>query len=519
MPRRVQYLTEKERKEADADRQRRNRGKETDEQHQKRHQQDAKAHHQQRINNPQLHNFAQDFSENANVSILHQINVTSSNTCSHCNAFKFPTESLGMCCSNGKVILAEPNVPLLLQNLFSGQDNIAKHFRDNIRLYNSAFTFTSVGVRFDHELANANTGVYTFRVQGSFYHRIGQLLPEPGSQPHYLQMYVWDTQHELHHRANVVPNSNLNSTILQSLKDMLDETNPYVTNFRYISNLPAENIGNLSMVIRADIPGLDQRTHNAPTASQVAAIWINDDIPQNVVQKRDIVLYTQMDQLIHISELNGCYDPLAYPLLFPHGEQGWAPNQIPYRDIPAVPEMMDIDENPNDENKHNMEHEHDNTGIRHRKFVSTMEYYAYRLQIRPNSINLLLQAGRLFQQYVVDMYVKIESDHLNFHRQNQNKIRSDLYQGLQDAVLHGDNNPQHIGQRILLPSVFIGSPRDMMQRYQDAMALMHIGRPDLFITMTCNPNWQEIQILLQPGQRAQDRPDITGTFFIILLLG
>ncbi|CAJ0911864.1 6477_t:CDS:2, partial [Entrophospora sp. SA101] len=263
---------------------------------------------------------------------------------------------------------------------------------------------------------------------------------------------------------------------------MLDETNPYVTNFQYISNLPAENIGNQSMVICADIPGLNQRTHNAPTASQVAAIWINDDIPQNVAQKRDIVLYTQMDQLIHISELNGCYDPLAYPLLFPHGEQGWAPNQIPYRDILSVPEMMDIDENPNDENKHNMEHEHDNTGIQHRKFVSTMEYYAYQFQIWPNSTNLLLQAGWLFQH-------------------------------LQDAVLHGDNNPQHIGQRILLPSVFIGSPRDMMQRYQDAMALMHIGRPDLFITMTCNPNWQGIQILLQPGQRAQDRPDITAWIF------
>ncbi|CAJ0765654.1 20582_t:CDS:2, partial [Entrophospora sp. SA101] len=382
-----------------------------------------------------------DFSEDANVPILHQINVTSSTTCSHCNAFKFPPESPGMCCSNGKVILAEPNVTLLLQNIFSG----------------------------------------------SFYHRIGQLLPEPGSQPHYLQIYVWDTQHELHHQANVVPNSNLNSTILQSLKDMLDETNPYVTNFQYISNLPAENIGNQSMVICADIPGLNQRTHNAPTASQVAAIWINDDIPQNVAQKRDIVLYTQMDQLIHISELNGCYDPLAYPLLFPHGEQGWAPNQIPYRDILSVPEMMDIDENPNDENKHNMEHEHDNTGIQHRKFVSTMEYYAYQFQIWPNSTNLLLQAGWLFQH--------------------------NLYQSLQDAVLHGDNNPQHIGQRILLPSVFIGSPRDMMQRYQDAMALMHIGRPDLFITMTCNPNWQGIQILLQPGQRAQDRPDITAWIF------
>ena len=87
-----------------------------------------------------------------------------------------------------------------------------------------------------------------------------------GSQSRYLQMYVWDTQHELHYRTNVVPNSNINPVILQALKAMLDETNPYVTNFRYISDLPAENIGNLSMLIHADIPGLDQRTHNAPNS-------------------------------------------------------------------------------------------------------------------------------------------------------------------------------------------------------------------------------------------------------------
>src|SRR5688572_23093785 len=116
------------------------------------------------------------------------------------------------------------------------------------------------------------------------------------------------------------------------------------------------------------------------------------------------------------------------------------------------------------------------------------------------------------------MYVKIESDRLNFHRQNQDKIRSELYQGLQDAVLRGDNNPKHIGRRIVLPSMFIGSPRDMMQRYQDAMALLHIGRPDLFITMTCNPNWPEIQTLLFPGQKAQDRPDITGTLLLLIFL-
>jgi hypothetical protein len=57
---------------------------------------------------------------------------------------KLFAESPGMYCSNGKMVLTEPNFPLLWQNFLSSQDDIAKHFRDNIRLYNSAFTFISV---------------------------------------------------------------------------------------------------------------------------------------------------------------------------------------------------------------------------------------------------------------------------------------------------------------------------------------------------------------------------------------
>ncbi|PAA46684.1 hypothetical protein BOX15_Mlig000328g25 [Macrostomum lignano] len=39
------------------------------------------------------------------------------------------------------------------------------------------------------------------------------------------------------------------------------------------------------------------------------------------------------------------------------------------------------------------------------------------------------------------------------------------------------------------------------------------GRPDLFLTMTCNPKWPEILAELLPGQTAVDRPDITARVF------
>jgi len=38
-------------------------------------------------------------------------------------------------------------------------------------------------------------------------------------------------------------------------------------------------------------------------------------------------------------------------------------------------------------------------------------------------------------------------------------------------------------------------------------------KPDLFITMTCNPKWSEIETELLPGQTAQDRPDLVARVF------
>lgn len=44
-----------------------------------------------------------------------------------------------------------------------------------------------------------------------------------------------------------------------------------------------------------------------------------------------------------------------------------------------------------------------------------------------------------------------------------------------------------------------------------------LGKPDLFITFTCNPKWVEIEIELQPGQDAKDRPDLLCRIFKLKL--
>ena len=142
----------------------------------------------------------------------------------------------------------------------------------------------------------------------------------------------------------------------------------------------------------------------------------------------------------------------------------------------------------------------------------------------------MLWGGNLFQQYVVDAWASMEQSTLNWVKHHQKELRADVYSGLRDAAL-GDrdenlNLAEH-GQRIILPSSFSGGEHHMSQLFHDSMAICHqFPKPDLFITMTANPNWPEIQDQLlwevpppagarhqQRKQKASDRPDIVARVF------
>ena len=58
----------------------------------------------------------------------------------------------------------------------------------------------------------------------------------------------------------------------------------------------------------------------------------------------------------------------------------------------------------------------------------------------------------------------------------------------------------------------------MRQSYMDAMSIVaKFGKPDLFLTFTCNPKWTEITENLFPGQSASDRPDLVSRVFQLKL--
>ena len=78
-----------------------------------------------------------------------------------------------------------------------------------------------------------------------------------------------------------------------------------------------------------------------------------------------------------------------------------------------------------------------------------------------------------------------------------------VYSGLTDAVAKGDTNATYLVRTVILPSSYINSPIQIFQLYQDAMTTVgKYGKPDLFITVTCNSLWGG----LLPEQNATDRP-------------
>ena len=111
-------------------------------------------------------------------------------------------------------------------------------------------------------------------------------------------------------------------------------------------------------------------------------------------------------------------------------------------------------------------------------------------------MSLLLRPKRIFQQFLVDTYCKIEMERLQFLRHEQKALPADCYQDLRDVIIDGDGDPSNVGH----PSTFIGGPHYMHESQQDVMT--YVRKYDhivLFITMTCIPR----NYYCQP----EDRPD------------
>ena len=75
------------------------------------------------------------------------------------------------------------------------------------------------------------------------------------------------------------------------------------------------------------------------------------------------------------------------------------------------------------------------------------------MSIRDKTFSIIHYARKLFHQYIVDAYTKIEANRIKYVRDHQKELRADLYKGLLDYV--NDNLEGVIGRVTVLPSTFV----------------------------------------------------------------
>ena len=181
--------------------------------------------------------------------------------------------------------------------------------------------------------------------------------------------------------------------MLKELQDMIKEVNPYAKLYRQAGDIMKENpTEDVKLILRAHAKetNIDPRRYNLPTGTDVAVILPADVGLPNTLD-RDVIVYKNEashhsgKSLMNIKATHPMYDLLMYVLIFPFGDMGW---EVDYK-----------------------------TGS---KKYTAMQYYKYRLMVHSsNTFNTIHRIGRLFQQYVVDTYAKIEDGRLVYQRKSK----------------------------------------------------------------------------------------------------
>ena len=263
-----------------------------------------------------------------------------------------------LCCANGEIRLPkEKPTPSYLWQLYNDK-KIGPKFKDGIRIYNALFSFTSTGGRMDHSI-NCGGAPYIYRLNGQNHHLFGSLIPNDGDDPKFCQLYIYDTSNEVSNRMkwiNVRDGREVDAAIVDGLMKMLDETNELVKQFRsHRDRFEQDKVSDFEITLKISRAESGRENHVMP-ADDVAGIMAGDQ--DNNSQYRDIVIHSKKEGLERISDIHPKIMALQYPLLFPHGDDGF--------------------------HIHLAYGTGENKKKRKRVLITQKEYYAYKLQVRMN---------------------------------------------------------------------------------------------------------------------------------------
>nr|XP_018913756.1 PREDICTED: uncharacterized protein LOC109041791 [Bemisia tabaci] len=328
-------------------------------------------------------------------------------------------------------------------------------------------------------------GIGSLKIRGNVEIRgTASLLPQKDAAPSLAQIYIYEKEDALTLRTF----KDCHQNILQVIQDVL-KNNPYAKIYKsLLEKYEESNNDNNVNISFLRLNGDDRRRYNLPIKgiAEVAAIISTGkegDIPTNI----DFRVYPRNDfnsTIIH--KLSSHNEPMLFPLFFPFGTPGYS---------------LDLKQNSKSDSKR----------------ITPSQYFGQRLSMNNKRFNPILHGGRLTQQYIIYGYIVVEWNRLNYIRMNQNIFRQETLQGLTDHIKNSSANTSNLirlGNAVVLPSTYEGSPRSMQQLYQDSMAMTReLGRPDLFVTYTANPNWPEIKEYLQTMPKGTSTSDIA--YFVV----
>jgi hypothetical protein len=475
--------------------------------------------------------------------------------------------------------------PLELQALYTGVGRtfegapmtsaLTNAFCDNTRAINNKLAFACVtNTNQDTAINRSSAGhsvPWVYKIHGQMYRQIAPpQARREGITAQYSQLYFNDPNESLETYRAAFENNQALQSIVQHTFLWLRERNPYAQTYRTLREvleLAREDGGQMPIysIVFNQHKDLDARTYNLPTAAvnEVAAILIGER-DKHDRERTLTVTHRFVDGYENFTEVKCTCpqtDALCYPLLFPHGDLGYRfgmetwdgpdpPSELPRAARRQAQNASFVDEEASDLGSDNPPSSSEDEGEfgeaqprRQKKKgvwekaakITMLDFFAYRMHWRKpgvhenNKFDPLFYARRLFQQYAVDAFSRVEEDELNYLRSKdgQKKLRAESYSRLTEYVnAQAEERNLRPGKPIVLPSTFAGSTRHMSQEYMDAMSIVrktgHNGL-DLFITMTSNPNWEEVISSLPKNehgtllQRPVDRPDIVARVFKLKL--
>ena len=364
--------------------------------------------------------------------------------CPHCHAQFFPGETVN-CCHRGTVCVPIPEVPAHVHSLICSRSVLGQ-----IRVYNMAMAMAYTG----HQNLTPDWGMFT--MGGKSFHRLSANYRNPQGPACFAQIYVLDTTAATARRLELFPSarggSTLDAGVLAQLHDMLLGCNPWIERFH------SSGMNNVPEVV----------WRSCDPASSLEGMGLGAMIEG--CGRRNIVIRLKSgdgvnNEIHNIDDEHELYHPLAYVLLFPTGSGGWGSG------------LQRLNFDGSDAGK-----------------LTLAKWALYLIQRRSEGPSHLQSCGILTSELWCDVWAQVESMKLGFLRtpQAQSRLRTSRFCAVEDCFRNQGNLALE-GTPMIMPASFVGGAKWYRALYHDAMSLpAHFGRPDIFLTMTCNPRWKEI---------------------------